>query len=76
MTSDLSGVTLSTVSSELGDSADKYSLSPTGRFPQPGLASGSGLCEGQEERGLQQSSPSLSSFLLYSFRLTLINGLA
>lgn len=70
MTSDLSGITLSTVSSELG----KSSLSPTEHFPQPGLlvrvTSGSGLYDGQEECGLgplvpQRSSPSQSSLLCF-----------
>lgn len=84
ITSDLSGITLSTVSSELGG---KSSLSPTGHFPQPGLLGKLGSLQGQvsmtgqEECGLgplvpQRSSPSQSSLLCFINCLTLINVLA
>lgn len=87
ITSDLSGITLSTVSSELGGTTGKSSLSPTGHFPQPGLLGKLGSLQGQvsmtgqEECGLgplvpQRSSPSQSSLLCFINCLTLINVLA
>lgn len=78
ITSDLSGITLSTVSSELGGTTGKFSLWIAGEVR---VTSGSGLYDGQKECGLgplvpQRSSPSQPSLLCFINCLTLINVLA
>lgn len=70
ITSDLSGITLSTVSSELGGTTGKFSLSPTGHFPQPGLLGKLGSLQGQVSMTARRSVGwdllSLNGHLLHS----------